>query len=327
MGNDEIAFFNRQLAAMLRTGIPLESGLKQLCASMKAGTWKTECDHLAQDLARGTPLPDALQARKLPAFYVQMLRVGARGDDLPGMLNLLADHYHRRHLIWIRLQGLMVYPTIVLFTSLVFSLGLGFAIRYLASTTSDFIFYQIPVWWLQVYLFLPAALIALALLAVLGAFLIRPWQQFLLWKMPAFREAALADFAASMVIMLRRGVPLPQALELFRQLDSRSHLNRDLQRWQSKIESGSGKAVQFADSSRCIPPLFAWLLASAGENLAGGFERAAEIFQARARHLTEIMLYAALPVMILFLGGLIVQQVIPGIRFLSLVMNSLGGLE
>lgn len=324
MGNETIAFFNHQLASMLRAGIPLEAGLKQLCGSMKAGVWKTEGDLLAQDLARGTPLPEALKARKLPPFYVQMLCVGARGDDLPGMLTLLADHYHRRHLIWTRLQGLMVYPTLVLCTSLLMSLGLALTMSYLARSASELISNQPSIALMQMYLFLPVILLALVLVAVLAAFLSKPWRQFLLWKLPAFREAALAEFASTMVLMLRRGVPAPQALELYCQFDDVNPINRELQSWQTKLASGSGKISHFAESGRCIPPLFVWLLSSAGEDLISGFERASEVFQARTRHLTEIMLYAALPIMILFLGGLIVQQVVPAVRFLTQLLQSLG---
>jgi type II secretory pathway component PulF len=37
MKNDEFAFFNQQLAAMLRDGIPLEGALRHLCAEMRSG--------------------------------------------------------------------------------------------------------------------------------------------------------------------------------------------------------------------------------------------------------------------------------------------------
>jgi len=38
-----IAFFNQQLAAMLRDGIPLEGALRRLCQEMKAGSLRTNC--------------------------------------------------------------------------------------------------------------------------------------------------------------------------------------------------------------------------------------------------------------------------------------------
>ncbi len=66
MKNDEFAFFNQQLAAMLREGIPLEGALHHLCADMRHGTLRTELEKLGADLARGLPLAEAVRARQLP---------------------------------------------------------------------------------------------------------------------------------------------------------------------------------------------------------------------------------------------------------------------
>src|SRR5664280_2282847 len=118
MNYDEFAFFNQQLAAMLREGIPLEGSLKQLCAGMRSGPLRTEIELLEADLARGVPLKEALGRRALPDLYRQMVEIGARSNDLPGVLTLLADHYHRANALWTRLKGLMIYPLIVILVSL-----------------------------------------------------------------------------------------------------------------------------------------------------------------------------------------------------------------
>src|SRR5581483_4491224 len=110
MNYDELAFFNQQLAAMLRDGIPLEGALRQLSAGMQDGPLRTEMEQLHADLTAGTPLREALGRRRLPAFYVRMVELGARSNDLPGVLTLLADYYHRTNALWSRLKGLMVYP-------------------------------------------------------------------------------------------------------------------------------------------------------------------------------------------------------------------------
>jgi len=118
MKYEELAFVNQQLAGMLKSGIPLEGALRQLCANMRRGQYRTELDALEKDLAKGVPLKEALSARKLPEFYVRMIQLGAQSNDLPGVLTLVADYYQRAHLGWTRLKGLMVYPVIVLVASL-----------------------------------------------------------------------------------------------------------------------------------------------------------------------------------------------------------------
>ncbi len=97
MNYDEFAFFNRQLAEMLRSGLPLEGALRQLVATMRAGARREEIQLLEADLAKGTPLGEALLRRKLPDFLVRLVRLGAEGNDLPGVLTMLGDYYQRRH--------------------------------------------------------------------------------------------------------------------------------------------------------------------------------------------------------------------------------------
>ena len=122
MNHEAFAFFNQQLAAMLRDGIPLEGALRELCRDMKSGPLRDELLQLESDLARGTPLKDAVEKRALPGFYVRMLALGAKNNDLPGTLTMIADHYLRANTLWTRLKGLMVYPLLVL----LMSVGLSF---------------------------------------------------------------------------------------------------------------------------------------------------------------------------------------------------------
>src|SRR5438445_113633 len=134
MKYDDFAFFNQQLAAMLREGIPLEGALKQLCAGMKTGPLRIEIQKLEADLSQGAPLKDALARRALPPFYRVMIEVGVRSNDLPGVLTMLADHYHRANALWTRLKGLMVYPVIVIAVALVLTLMLSLVFGHLLSS-------------------------------------------------------------------------------------------------------------------------------------------------------------------------------------------------
>ena len=117
MNHEEFAFVNHQLAGMLRDGIPLEGSLRQLCSQMQRGQLRSELQLLERDLAKGVPLATSLTARKLPELYVQTLQIGARTNDLPTVLTLLADHYQTANATWTRLKRLMVYPVIILVLS------------------------------------------------------------------------------------------------------------------------------------------------------------------------------------------------------------------
>src|SRR5882672_330769 len=125
MNLDEFAFFNQQLAGMLKTGIPLESSLRHLCVEMRTGALRHELEALEKDLSNGTPLAEAISKRKFPPLYVAMIRLGVAGNSLPAVLILLADYYHRANSVWLRLKTLLVYPAIVLLASLLLSIAMA----------------------------------------------------------------------------------------------------------------------------------------------------------------------------------------------------------
>ncbi len=127
MKYDEFAFFNQQLAAMLRDGIPLEGALRRLCQEMRRGKLRDELQTLEADLAKGVPMADALPPRQLPELYKRMILVGVKSGDLPGALTMLADYFQRQNDVWTRLKSMMTYPLIVMFVAFLISTVLAFA--------------------------------------------------------------------------------------------------------------------------------------------------------------------------------------------------------
>lgn len=336
MKHDEFAFFNQQLAAMLRTGIPLEGALRQLCADMQRGTLRSELESLAAALAQGIPLREAVARGRLPKLYVQMLTAGAAGNNLPAMLTLLADYYHRRHALWTRLKALMVYPMIVLVAALALSVLLAaFFQTYARSAQSIFSDVLegrampgysaaealIPFWWSTSWL-------ALVLVLVVLAFLLPSWRDWLRWRLPGFRESSLSQLAATLKLLVGGGGSLGESLRLLREVEQGSRLANELDRWQQRLERGQGRFAAFAGGGRLLPPFFLWLVDQGGEDLAGGFGNAAQVYAERARHRVEMVLYAALPVMVGVLGLLVLGQLLTMMRVLGGIiglMDSLGG--
>jgi type II secretory pathway component PulF len=323
MNYDELAFFNQQLAAMLRDGIPLEGALKQLCAGMKTGPLRHEMTALEDDLARGVPLNEAVARRSLPEFYVRMLAAGAHANDLPGMLTILADYYQRANTVWTRLKGLMVYPFLVLLVSL----GLTFVIsmlsrKFVEATASD-ILHQPPL--ILVGLWIPPALMACLLLALFALLMIPGLRARARWRLPAFREASLAQLASAISVMLKSGTPFPDALAIAANIESGSPAAPALREWQAMLQRGEGKPSRWPQNLYPFPPMFLWLVYKGGEDIGAGFRKAAEIYQSRASYKIELLLYGALPVSILLLGQLVIWQVMPVFRTLIFMMNMLGG--
>lgn len=326
MNHDEFAFFNQQLATMLRDGIPLESALQRLCADMRQGPLRSELQALQQDLARGIPLAEAAVARQLPELYRRMLQVGARSNNLPAILTMLADYYHRGNLIWTRLKGLMVYPAIVLVGSLFLSGFLAFLVHHLtAETTADVGFFAgraMPNLFIGIWI--APVLLTIATLVVLSLILVPSLRRQWRWRIPAFRESAFAQSASAMALMLKNGVPLDDALQLMQQVEQGTNAGAEFTRWRQRLAAGNARFTEIAANGIVFPPLFVWTVSQSHENLAAGFERAADLYQARANYRSEMLMYSALPCSVLALGLVIISQIQPVIAAFTAMMNAIG---
>ena len=337
MKYDELAFFNQQLAAMLRDGIPLEGALRRLCDEMRRGRLRDELQALEADLAQGTPMADALLPRQLPELYKRMILVGVKSGDLPGALTMLADYFQRQNNVWTRLKSMMTYPLIVMFVAFLISTVLAFIWTHVIGPSMENVFggmgIQLPAATnfafstLQAIWVFPVLLGLLFLLAAAIVFQPALRGKFL-WRLPAFKEATVSRIASSLALLLKNGVNLPDAVGLVEQLETSTAAVADLQEWQKKLAVGTAKFSEVAAVNRMIPPLFVWVVASAGEDLAAGFNRAAEIYHSRAIYRTEVALYSVLPIASLFLGAIVLSQAFLVISmFLPLIamISNLGG--
>jgi type II secretory pathway component PulF len=337
MKYDELAFFNQQLAAMLRDGIPLEGALRRLCDEMRRGKLRDELQALEADLAQGTPMADALQPRQLPELYKRMILVGIKSNDLPGALTMLADYFQRQNSVWTRLKSMMTYPLIVMFVAFLISTVLAFIWTHVIGPSMENVFggmgIQLPAATIFAFSTLQAIWVFPVLLGLLfllaAAIVFQPaLRGKFLWRLPAFKEATVSRIASSLALLLKNGVNLPDAVGLVEQLETSTAAVADLQQWQKKLAVGTAKFSEVAAVNRMIPPLFVWVVASAGEDLAAGFNRAAEIYHSRAIYRTEVALYSVLPIASLFLGAIVLSQAFLVISmFLPLIamISNLGG--
>jgi type II secretory pathway component PulF len=324
MKSDEFSFFNQQLAAMVRDGIPLETALRRLCADMRRGPLRDELQKLEAALAKGTPLREAAAARKLPVLYRQMLEVGAQSNNLPAVLTMLADHYQRRHVVWTRLKGLMVYPAIVFFGAFLLSCLGAFLLTEVLHTIFLPGFYgDYNEQAISVVLWLAPVFLAVVGLAVLIAVSLPAVRRALRWRLPAFKEASLAQVASALALMLKNGVPLDNALALLERIERGTPAATEFALWRQRLASGLGKFPELTARGRLFPPLFVWTVSQAHEDLAAGFQNAAETYQSRANYRTELLLYSALPCSVLVLGMLILAQLQPMLAIFSRFMNSM----
>ena len=306
MNSEQLAYANQQLAGMLKSGIPLEGALRRLTRDLRRGRLKRELEQLEKDLAAGEPLAEAVQRRQLPPLYVTLLRLGSSGGRLPEMLGFLADYYQQLHLLGTRLRGLLVYPGLVLLLAFLVSVVIAWLLSQLhaqfldvfgsgirgMSPSSNRAFSPVLLW-LRLWL-LPLVL-GMGILGMIAAAMVRPVRERLRWRLPGFREGGLVRLASSLALLLRNGCSLGEAFELLERLEAGTFLGREIARWHARLAAGHKTFAELTEGSRLVPPLFVWVVSGSGEDWARGFAYAAELYQARLQHWTQLLLAAILP--------------------------------
>jgi len=331
MNLDEFAFLNQQLGGMLQSGIPLEGALGQLSADMRKGRLRDELRALEQDLANGTPLSQALSKRRLPRFYIQMLKMGVAGNNLPRVLNIVADYYHKANSLRSRLKTILIYPGIVLVVSLALSIALALMYGYVLEESAEALgqsglrpgevspsFRLITLWY-------PVVLIGTVFMLFVAVWIFGGFRHWLRWHLPGFKDATISQTASGIALMIENGSTFSHSLELAREIEADSPAQKELTAWQTRLAEGHKQFRDLAVGGKLFPPLFIWLVSGSGEDWVSGFKHAAEVYYARAVYKVELMLYAVLPIAILSLGILIVTQVIPMVRIFFGAMQFLGG--
>ena len=310
MKHDEFAFFNQQLAGMLRSGIPLEGALKQLTRSLNRGQLRAEFEKLEHDLQAGVPLAEAIEKRDLPEAYIQVVKAGAESESLPGVLVLIADYYTRLHTITTRLRGIMAYPAILLACAFALSASLSFIFTMGMREFADFGVTPRSQVMANVLLWIGPICLSVLLLAAVSLFAVKRVRHWFRWHFPGFRDASLAQHASTIAVMLSSGARLDTTLGLLQSAEASTSAERDLGMWRKQLAEGRGKFPEMAAGSRIFPPLFVWLVAQGGNDLALGFQRAAEIYNERALSRTDLLLNAAMPLAVVVLGLVILAQAV-----------------
>src|SRR5687767_11499305 len=111
----EIAAFTRQLAVLLRSGIPLAESLGALFEQIENVRFKVPVGEVRTAVNEGTALSDALgkHPKLFDELYVSMVRAGETAGNLDEVLSRLADFQDSSQKLKSKVQGAMIYPVIM----------------------------------------------------------------------------------------------------------------------------------------------------------------------------------------------------------------------
>ena len=119
-----LATFTRQLANLLKAGMPLTSALSSMRSLQNDGVPPEVVDQLYNDVREGRNLSASMAGFSdvFPEMYVNMMKAGESSGSMVGVLERLADHYTKFADVKQKVTSALVYPCFVM--------GLGFMLIY-----------------------------------------------------------------------------------------------------------------------------------------------------------------------------------------------------
>ena len=313
--------FTEDLAAMLGAGVSLDRALAIAAETGVSEVESTAAREVLLALRGGASLADSLALRPelFSRLYVNTVRTGEAAGELPLVMGQLAAFERRREQLRGEILSALAYPVLLMLVGTASILViLAYVVPKLAASFQSSGF-DAPVpmqvlmgasafvhgWWPLAVLLPPAALLAVA--AWTRSDSGRTRFDNLLLRLPilgrSMRNAETARFARAMATLLAATVPLVDALRVARSVLANRRFDKALETVVQGVRRGEGIALPVG---RCgvFPALTTRLLAVGEETgeLAGMFERLAEIYERRTRESLKRFTALFEPLVILALG-------------------------
>lgn len=318
----EVAAFTRQLATLLRAGIPLAESMGALFDQTENQKFKSVIGEVRTAVNEGAALADAVE--KHPAvfdeLFVSMVRAGELAGNLDDVLARLADFMESSQQLKSKVQGAMVYPIIMIVVGTLIMSILMIAV--VPKITTLFVQQKKALPWNTELLILISDVLGgywwlVGSLLILAGILLRRWirtsegqKRWHGWllRMPlmgaVLRKVAVARFARTLGTMLNAGVPLLRALDTAKEVLGNVVLQGAVENAKHAVSEGQSLAETLRRSKQ-FPPAITHMIAvgeRAGElesmllRVADAYEREVDMTLSRMTTVLE-------PLMLVVMGG------------------------
>lgn len=319
-------FFTKNLAVMLKSGIPIAEVFDTLAEQAKSGAFKKILKQVKEDVSRGRSLEKVLSQypKVFDQFYLSLIKVGEESGTLEESLIYLVDQMQKEKELRQKVQGAMLYPAIVLFATGTIGLVLAFFILpqiiglfeslnvELPLTTKLLIFVAriLRDWGLVI---IPSAIVLFVLFtALLQTRLIKPRWHALLLRLPILgkllQNISLATLARNLGIMLKSGLTITSALETSAQIERNLVYKKDLAKVAEEVRKGKSIEEILIENKFKEFPLFMVRMVGVGEksgNLEENLGYLGDYFEEEVDTVTKNLATILEPVLLIFIGGVV----------------------
>jgi general secretion pathway protein F len=332
----EIAVFTRQLATLLKAGIPLAEALSALAEQGDNKKLQMVLAEIRQKVNEGSSLAETLGAHPaiFPELYTNMVRSGEAAGNLDAVLARLADFLDAQHALRSKVSGALTYPIImVVLGTVIMGVLMVVVVPKITSIFQD-LGKTLP-WNTQLLIFMADVMggywWAVILVAGLAYWWYRRWSRKpkgkavmdrLRLKLPLIgplvRYVGVARFSRTLATMLAAGVPVLTALEITKKVLNNTVLEKVVEEARDAIREGESIATPLKRSNQ-FPSLMVHMVAVGErsgqleamlENVATAYERDVEGKVSRLTTVLSPLLIVVMALCVVFIVFSVLQPIL-----------------
>lgn len=270
----ERALFARHISMMMKSGISLAEALRILEMETSSLSFRKLLSLVSTDVESGKKLSEALQKHPedFDPFFISVVEVSEESGTLSENLEFLSKQLSKEALLRKKIQGILLYPLLILGASLVLGILISlFILPKLLDLFSSLdvtlpLSTQALMWFAAlmkdhgVKIFIGLGLILFGVRFLVRLRRIEPWWHEFLLSIPVLglflRNVSLARLFRGLGIMMKSGLPLVHALGV----EERSLSNRVFERYARELKEGVATGTELSallerKRFRRVPPL------------------------------------------------------------------------
>ncbi len=329
ISSNELALFTRQLATLVRSGLPLDESLTAVSEQSESKRVKRVALGVRASVVEGTSLAQALEQfpNAFPTLFRATVEAGEQSGKLDYILERLADYVERRQQMQSKLMLAAVYPAILTLVAIsVVVLLLTYVVPQVVEvfTSIDAKLPALTTGLIALSDFLRDYGIFLLIGIAAGSFLFRRLMRGDAFKRRVHRHilrlpmigrlvrgANAGRFTRTLGILFGSGVPILDALQIGTQVVSNLPMRDAIESAAIRVREGASLSRSLA-ASKLFPPITVHLIAS-GESsgsLDEMLDRAAENQEREVENTVAAVMGVFEPVLILVMGGVVLLIVL-----------------
>lgn len=320
----ELSEMTRQLATLIRSGIPLVEAIGAIADQLENPLFKRIMSQVKRAVSEGSSLANALgkHPKVFSTLYINMVAAGEQSGMLDTVFDRLSDFLESQVKLRTKVKGAMMYPIIMLcIAGLIIALmtllvipkmqdlfeRMGKELPFLTEMMIALSEFMQSFWWLLLILLIGAVVLWSRWKKSEAG---KPkWDAFVL-KLPVFghliRLTSVARFARTLATLLAAGVPILNALAITRSIVENHVLSEVLEEAREAVKEGHPIAEPLRRSGE-FPAMVCHMIAvgeRSGEleqmlgNVANSYELQVD---SKVSSLTSVLE----PMMIVVMGGIV----------------------